>query len=248
MAQQKGKQLASKRSHAALWLAIVGSISLHFVFLWPTTNSSEPKKAVPVYPVILAELRQPIPTQALLQQSRSSSNPSSSSAPNKSVASEADQEDSRALEKITPIDMRVNTEPRVKPKTKPSQENDNRKTEPQTAQVETPATTNQTARSGLTISRELLSSDPIERNYQQQVLAHLRNRLAAPPYLSGSVRLEIQFRYRQIATQVQVIHSSGSPQLDDWAIKAVLSANPFPPLPAEIADGYIFRPTLRTAP
>src|SRR5690554_8162762 len=54
--------------------------------------------------------------------------------------------------------------------------------------------------SGLAVSKELLSSDPLERDYQQKVLAHLRKTLTAPHSFSGSVRVEIRFSYRQIAT------------------------------------------------
>lgn len=99
---------------------------------------------------------------------------------------------------------------------------------------------------GLTFSKEEQASDPLEYSYQQQLLAHLRQRLRAPAGLKGSVRLEIQFSYRQLATHIQVIHSSGNPRLDDWAMKAVMAANPFPPVPAELPADYIFRPTIKT--
>lgn len=102
------------------------------------------------------------------------------------------------------------------------------------------------SRPGLTFSKEEQASDPLEYNYQQQLLAHLRQRLRAPAGLQGSVRLEIQFSYRQLATNIQVIHSSGNPALDDWAMKAVMAANPFPPVPAELPADYIFRPTIKT--
>ncbi|QQD24874.1 TonB family protein [Venatoribacter cucullus] len=102
------------------------------------------------------------------------------------------------------------------------------------------------SRPGLTFSKEEQASDPLEYSYQQQLLAHLRQRLRAPAGLKGSVRLEIQFSYRQLATNIQVIHSSGNPRLDDWAMKAVMAANPFPPVPAELPADYIFRPTIKT--
>ncbi|QQD22204.1 TonB family protein [Oceanospirillaceae bacterium ASx5O] len=102
------------------------------------------------------------------------------------------------------------------------------------------------SRPGLTFSKEEQASDPLEYSYQQQLLAHLRQRLRAPAGLKGSVRLEIQFSYRQLATNIQVIHSSGNPRLDDWAMKAVMAANPFPPVPAELPANYIFRPTIKT--
>lgn len=102
------------------------------------------------------------------------------------------------------------------------------------------------SRPGLTFSKEEQASDPLEYSYQQQLLAHLRQRLRAPAGLKGSVRLEIQFSYRQLATNIQVIHSSGNPRLDDWAMKAVMAANPFPPVPAELPANYVFRPTIKT--
>lgn len=91
------------------------------------------------------------------------------------------------------------------------------------------------------------SSDPRERSYQQQIMAHLRQHLLAPVGLQGRVRLELHIRYSSIATHVQVIVSSGSRQLDDWAVRAVLAANPFPPLPDDLEEPFIFRPTLRIA-
>ncbi len=91
------------------------------------------------------------------------------------------------------------------------------------------------------------SSDPRERSYQQQIMAHLRQHLLAPVGLQGKVRLELHIRYSSIATHVQVIVSSGSRQLDDWAVRAVLAANPFPPLPDDLEEPFIFRPTLRIA-
>ena len=102
--------------------------------------------------------------------------------------------------------------------------------------------------SGLAVSKELLSSDPLERDYQQKVLAHLRKTLTAPHSFSGSVRVEIRFSYRQIATDVQVIDSSGNPAFDDWAVKSILVANPFPPVPKELGDNYVFKPTLKVSP
>ncbi|GGY37669.1 hypothetical protein GCM10011297_08520 [Bacterioplanes sanyensis] len=78
-------------------------------------------------------------------------------------------------------------------------------------------------------------------------MAHLRQHLLAPSGLQGKVRLELHIRYRSIATHVQVIVSSGSRQLDDWAVRAVLAANPFPPLPDDLEEPFVFRPTLKMA-
>lgn len=87
-------------------------------------------------------------------------------------------------------------------------------------------------------------SDPIERSYAQQILAHLDQHLIAPQHLRGQVRLSLTIRYGQIATQVEVIKSSGSAEVDDWVLKAVLAANPFPAAPAELTSPFIFRPTI----
>ena len=59
----------------------------------------------------------------------------------------------------------------------------------------------------------------------------MRNKIRAPSNLNGSVRLEIQYSYRQLITQVRVIRSSNDDEFDDWAIKAILGANPYPTVP-----------------
>ncbi len=97
---------------------------------------------------------------------------------------------------------------------------------------------------GLSNQVDELSSDPTERSYQQQILAHLRNHLAAPQTYSGSVRLSMTIRYGQIATDVQILRSSGNPLVDDWAVKAAIAANPYPPVPAELSQPFTFRPTI----
>ncbi|WP_157729695.1 TonB family protein [Bacterioplanes sanyensis] len=88
------------------------------------------------------------------------------------------------------------------------------------------------------------SSDPLERSYQQRLLAHLRGHLVAPAGLHGSVRIELEIRYRQVATRVQIVDSSGSRSVDDWAVRAVLAASPFPAMPPELREPFVFRPTL----
>lgn len=99
---------------------------------------------------------------------------------------------------------------------------------------------------GLVTEKEDLSADPLERSYQQQLLAHLRERVIAPAQFTGSVRLELTLSYRQVATNVRVIRSSGDPVMDDWAVKAALAANPYPRVPDELPASYTFRPTIRT--
>ena len=115
------------------------------------------------------------------------------------------------------------------------------------AQPTAPAT-NANTQLGLVHSSDLTAVDPLEQSYQQLLLAHLRSKVSAPAELNGSVRLAIKFSYRQIATEVQIIRSSGDPRVDDWALKAVLSANPYPPVPADFPTDYVFRPTLEIAP
>jgi TonB family protein len=100
---------------------------------------------------------------------------------------------------------------------------------------------------GLSMSQDELAIDPFERSFQQQILAHMRNKIRAPNNLHGSVRLEIQYSYRQVITQVRIIRSSNDEELDDWAIKAILSANPYPSVPKDLPENYIFRPTLQVA-
>lgn len=87
-------------------------------------------------------------------------------------------------------------------------------------------------------------SDPVERDYVQRLLEHLNRRLIAPAEMSGKVRLRLTIQYRQIATQVEIIGSSGNPATDDWVKKAVLAANPFPPTPNALSQPFIFSPTL----
>lgn len=97
---------------------------------------------------------------------------------------------------------------------------------------------------GLSNRVDELSSDPLERNYQQQILAHLRNHLAAPQHLKGSVRLSLTIQYGQIATDVSIVRSSGSEEADDWAVRSVIAANPYPPVPTDLPSPFIFRPTI----
>lgn len=106
----------------------------------------------------------------------------------------------------------------------------------------------QPKQTGLAIQQDELALDPLERTYEQELLAHLRSKLSAPEHLNGQVRLAIKFKYQQIATEVKIIASSGNAEVDDWAIKSVLAANPFPPEPADLRKDYTFRPTLKIAP
>lgn len=250
MAQRKGIFLTQARTHKALWMAMAASFALHFLLLLPNNRLPSRPLQTDKTPVIFAELRQEKPQQAQLQQGKIE-------AAKKTLAAEQ-VATTQTAPKVTTT-KEIKTEERVttqKANKSVSKKNNNQpQTQQSTVQAKQPpapvqatAEGSASSRSGLTISDDLLSSDPLERSYQKTLLAHLRNNLSVPQHLDGKVRLEVQFRYRQIATQVHVIQSSGDPELDDWALKAVLSANPFPPIPADLPDGYIFRPTLRTAP
>jgi protein TonB len=87
-------------------------------------------------------------------------------------------------------------------------------------------------------------SDPVERNYVQQLLTHLDQRIIAPQSFSGKVRLSLTIKFGQIVTQVEVLTSSGNPQIDSWVTKAAIAANPYPQTPPQLKQPYIFRPTI----
>lgn len=91
---------------------------------------------------------------------------------------------------------------------------------------------------------DALSLDPLERDYQQQVLAHLRQHLIVPAHLHGEVRIRFTVRYRHIATDVRVLEHEGHGDLAAWINRHVLQANPFPTVPAELPDPWSFSPTL----
>lgn len=93
-------------------------------------------------------------------------------------------------------------------------------------------------------ARQQQISNPQERSYVQQLSEHLNRKIIAPAGLSGKIQLRLSIRYRQIATSVTVIKSSGNPATDDWVVKAVLAANPFPPAPEHLPEPYLFYPTL----
>lgn len=95
---------------------------------------------------------------------------------------------------------------------------------------------------------DALSRHPLERHYQQQVLAHLRQHLIVPAHLHGEVRIRFTIRYRHIATDLQVLEQRGDPDLALWITRRVLQANPFPALPPEFADPWSFSPTLIVQP
>lgn len=87
-------------------------------------------------------------------------------------------------------------------------------------------------------------SDPIERSYVQQLLTHLDQKIIAPQAFSGKVRLSLTINFGQIVTQVEVLESSGNQQIDSWVTKAAIGANPYPQVPPQLNQPYIFRPTI----
>ncbi len=89
-----------------------------------------------------------------------------------------------------------------------------------------------------------LTKDKAINQYEKQLLIYLQQKLSAPASLTGKVRLEIRIEYNQIATKVHVL-SGGNPTLNAWAVKAIYAANPLPEKPANLAEPYVFRPTLK---
>lgn len=244
MAQHQRKLLAVKRSNKTLWAAIVCSGAVHAFFFGSSIISPAPQIKPQTYPVILAELRHEQPQQAQLQQQQS-----------QPVLEKTPNEPAPAPLESALIESEQSTQPKPSSQTttsktpkKPVAKKEPAESAATTKPVAEKTTLDKTEQSGLAISKDMLSSDPFEREYQQKVLAHLRKTLLAPKHYSGSVRVEIRFSYRQIATDVRVVISSGNPFFDEWAVKAILVANPFPPVPQELGDNYVFRPTLKVGP
>jgi outer membrane biosynthesis protein TonB len=48
-----------------------------------------------------------------------------------------------------------------------------------------------------------------------------------------------------LANRVNIIESSGDVEIDNWATKAALAANPYPKIPKEISSTFEFSPTLQ---
>lgn len=89
------------------------------------------------------------------------------------------------------------------------------------------------------------SEDPTYTFYRRVLRQYLSQRLAANAEYQGSVRLKIKLEYGSFATSVKVIQSSGNLEIDDWAKKAALAANPYPKIPKEIGSSFEFSPTLK---
>ena len=88
------------------------------------------------------------------------------------------------------------------------------------------------------------SEDPTYTSYRRVLQQYLSQRLEARAEYQGTVRLKIKLEYGSFATSVKVIQSSGNLDIDDWAKKAALAANPYPKIPKEIGSSFEFSPTL----
>lgn len=244
---------APKRRHyQRLLLAVAISLLLHALLL--SAPFSVRLTPAQTQPVINAELRQPEVSARTLQDASPAQVPTAQvqAAQTQEVA----QSQSEAVKQSAAVKHNAGPEqgqkqPQAKTeaaKQHPQKPIPEPKSAPQPRQQPSAQTAQQPSQkqSGLVTEKEDLSADPLERSYQQQLLAHLRERVIAPAQFTGSVRLELTLSYRQVATNVRVIRSSGDPLMDDWAVKAVLSANPYPRVPDELPASYTFRPTIRT--
>ena len=89
------------------------------------------------------------------------------------------------------------------------------------------------------------SEDPTYTSYRRVLTQYLYQRLSAKAEFQGTVRLKIKLEYGSFATSVQIIQSSGDIELDSWAKKAALAANPYPKIPKELGSKFEFSPTLQ---
>lgn len=215
-------QIGFIQRHLLLW-ATLASTGLHLWLLWPERSDS-PLAPKPL--VINAKLQKPNAKQPELQPA--AENLTSTTKPSRPAPQQPHSPSAAKPSRPAPLPtiLPASSQPHIHPAPTAS---------PQEAQI------------GLSMSQDELAIDPLERSFQQQILAHLRNKIRAPESWHGSVRLEIQYSYRQIITQVRIIRSSQNDAFDDWAIKAILSANPYPKVPADLPENYVFRPTLQVA-
>ena len=244
---------APKRRHyQRLLLAVAISLLLHTLLL--SAPFSVRLTPAQTQPVINAELRQPEVSARTLQDEAPAKVPKAQvqAVPTQEVAqSQSETVKPNAAVKHNAVPEQSQKQPQAKTEAA-KQQTQRLIPEPQSTPQPKQQSSAQTAQqpsqkqSGLVTEKEDLSADPLERSYQQKLLAHLRERVIAPAQFTGSVRLELTLSYRQVATNVRVIRSSGDPVMDDWAVKAALSANPYPRVPDELPASYTFRPTIRT--
>lgn len=234
------KMPAFMRQHPLL-IALLFSAAVHLLLvIAPGRDSPAPQ---PV-PVINAELRSAVPRTAQQQQPAG-----------KEKSQQNARKDAQKSSQKTAKELRNNAvtsqgeNPRKAVPARPA-ENAAAATRPLTTPetalpVVTPLPVTTNSLPGREDTDDEQNLDPLERSYQQQVQAHLHNHLLADESFNGSVRLQLTIQYRQIATNVQVIRSSGNPALDQWAVRATIAANPFPKAPRELPDPYVFRPTIK---
>jgi protein TonB len=89
------------------------------------------------------------------------------------------------------------------------------------------------------------TEDPTYTSYRKVLIQYLGRRLEANAEFQGTVRLKIKLEYGSFATSIKIIKSSGNIELDTWAKKAALAANPYPKIPKEIGSTFEFSPTLQ---
>lgn len=89
------------------------------------------------------------------------------------------------------------------------------------------------------------TEDPTYTSYRRVLTQYLGQRLEAKAEFKGTVRLKIKLEYGSFATSIKIIESSGNSELDIWAKKAALAANPYPKIPKEIGSTFEFSPTLQ---
>lgn len=66
--------------------------------------------------------------------------------------------------------------------------------------------------------------------YAQQVLLHIIDKASAGPR-DGNLTVRMRLIPIGFATQVEIAQSSGDPELDNWMLRQILAANPFPAFP-----------------
>ncbi|WP_430459963.1 TonB C-terminal domain-containing protein [Thalassolituus sp. LLYu03] len=214
--------------------ALTLSALLHLLFLWPDTHQTPPAMRVINADLRLTELSaQTLKTPADHQPPASADGAPAADDEAPATSTDEPQTTKPTGTPITPRKAAAATRALTTPE--PATEAVEQKKKQEAASVAQP---------GLTDRQDELSSDPVERQYQQQILAHLRQQVEAPAGFSGSVRLSLTIRYGQIATDVDIVRSSGDPAIDDWAVKAAIGANPYPQVPPQLPQPYHFRPTL----
>ena len=116
-------------------------------------------------------------------------------------------------------------------------------TEPQAANPQSQAQQQQVSQAR--VEAHSGSEDPTYTSYLQVLKQYIGQRVLSKPGMQGVLRIKMKIEYGSIATSVQVIESSGNAALDEWAKRAILSANPYPKIPEELGNTFEYAPTLR---